>query len=94
MRGRIALAVAAALLAGCSAKLEVAGTAWTRPNTMYQRITLDEIDCIRKARDLPKTTESWVGGAFDVGRLALEDRRLQSSYERCMTELGYTPAER
>jgi len=94
MRGPIALAAAVALLAGCTTKLEVTGSAWTRPNTMYERVTLDEVDCIRKTRDLPKTPESWVGGAADLGRLAFEDRRLRSAYERCMTELGYAPAGR
>ena len=94
MRGPLALAAAVAMLAACTSKLEVAGSAWTRPNTMYQRVTLDEVDCIRKTRELPRPPESWVGGAADLGRLAVEDRRVLSAYERCMTELGYAPAGR
>ena len=39
------------ILTGCSAKYDLAGTAWAKPNTLVQQATLDEIDCAREARE-------------------------------------------
>ena len=33
------------ILTGCSAKYDLAGTAWAKPDTLVQQATLDEIEC-------------------------------------------------
>lgn len=77
------------ILTGCSAKYDLAGTAWAKPNTMVQEVTLDEIDCAREAREAGYTPDLIVGGVVDVGRYFYEERQRFGTYERCMTSRGY-----
>jgi len=88
MRRSIAL-LALLALAGCSAKYDLAGTLWGKPNTMVQQVTLDEIDCAREAREASHTPDLIVGGLVDVGRYFYEERQRFGTYERCMTARGY-----
>jgi hypothetical protein len=76
-------------LAGCSAKYDLAGTSWAKPNTMVQQVTLDEIDCAREAREASHTPDLILGGLIDVGRYFYEERQRFSTYERCMVARGY-----
>lgn len=96
MRGVIGLTAAVALLAGCAVKRDVASTAWTRPNTMYQEITADQIACERRALDQPTSPEYGVmgvgvGGVVDLGRFVVRERRADATFSRCMADLGYAP---
>jgi len=96
MRGVFALAVAIPLLAGCSVKREVDGAGWTRPNTMYRQITLDEITCERRVREQPAGPEYGVlgvgvGGVVDLSRFFVRERREDDAFSRCMADLGYAP---
>ena len=88
MRRSIAL-LGLMALAGCSAKYDLAGTAWTKPATMVQQTTLDEIDCAREAREAGYTPDLLVGGLVDVGRYFYEEHQRFGTYERCMTSRGY-----
>lgn len=76
-------------LAGCSAKYDLAGTSWSKANTMGPQVTLDEIDCAREAREASQTPDLIVGGLADVGREVYEERQRYGTYERCMTSRGY-----
>ena len=77
-------------LAGCSAKYDLAGTSWAKPNTMVQQVTLDEIDCAREAREAGHTPDLLVGGLVDVGRYFYEEHHQRfGTYERCMVARGY-----
>jgi hypothetical protein len=76
-------------LTGCTAKYDLAGTAWTKANTMVQQVTLDEIDCAREAREASQTPDLVIGGLADVGREFYEERTRFGAYERCMTDRGY-----
>jgi hypothetical protein len=88
MRRSIAL-LALMALAGCSAKYDLAGASWAKPNTMVQQVTLDEIDCAREAREAGHTPDLILGGMVDVGRFYYEDRQRYGTYERCMVARGY-----
>jgi hypothetical protein len=76
-------------LTGCTAKYDLAGTAWSKPNTLVQQATLDEIDCAREAREASQTPDLIVGGLLDVGREFYEEHQRYGTYERCMTSRGY-----
>jgi hypothetical protein len=78
------------MLTGCSAKYDLAGTAWAKPNTLVQQVTLDEIDCAREAREASSTPDLIVGGLLDVGRYFYEERQRFGTYERCMITRGYS----
>ena len=88
MRLTIAL-LALVALTGCSAKYDLAGTSWTKANTLVQQVTLDEIDCAREAREASQTPDLIVGGVADVGREFYEERQRYGTYERCMISRGY-----
>ena len=88
---RLAIALLGLLtLAGCTAKYDLAGTAWTKPNTLVQQATLDEIDCAREAREASQTPDLIVGGVVDVGRYFYEERQRFGTYEQCMISRGYS----
>jgi hypothetical protein len=78
------------ILTGCSAKYDLAGTAWAKPNTLVQQVTLDEIDCAREAREASYTPDLIVGGVLDVGRYFYEERQRFGTYESCMAARGYS----
>ena len=78
------------LLTGCSAKYDLAGTAWAKPDTLVQQTTLDEIECAREAREASNTPDLIVGGLVDVGRYFYEEHQRFGTYERCMANRGYS----
>ena len=91
MRPMLALA-AILLLAGCSTKYDLTGAEWTKPGTMIQQTTHDEMDCVRVARVAGWTPDLILGGLVDLGRFAIEEGQRSGSYKRCMTAKGYQPA--
>ena len=93
MRRVIALTAAAAALGGCfSIRVELAGRAWTRPDTTIRRVTLDEMDCARQARETPRAPGSLLGGLADIAPAARDGARITTAFEGCMMALGYAPA--
>lgn len=91
MNRALALALAVPLLlGGCTTRL--AGMEWSKPTATMQQATLDDIRCLRRAADLVRRGETWVGGLADLTALALEQRRRDATYLRCMTARGYQPA--
>jgi hypothetical protein len=91
MRLTIALLVLGTL-AGCSVKYDLTGADWTKPGTMIQDATYDEMECVRGAREAGATPDLIVGGLVDVGRFFVEDRQRSSAYRSCMTAKGYRPS--
>jgi hypothetical protein len=91
MRLTIALLVLGTL-AGCSVKYDLTGADWTKPGTMIQDATYDEMECVRGAREAGATPDLIVGGLVDVGRFFVEDRQRSSAYRSCMTAKGYQPS--
>lgn len=91
MRLALALLVAAGSLAGCTTKYDLSGADWQRPGAMIQVVTLDQMDCVRIAREAGDTPEMWLGGLVDVGRQVVEERRRADAFQGCMRERGYQP---
>ena len=91
MRSATAL-LALALLAGCTTHYDLSGADWTKPGTMVQQVTHDEIECVRAAREAGRTPDLVVGGLVDVARIAIEEGQRRGSYARCMTAKGYQPS--
>ena len=91
MRLTIALLVLGTL-AGCSVKYDLTGADWTKPGTMVQDATYDEMECVRGAREAGATPDLIVGGLVDVGRFFVEDSQRSSAYRRCMAAKGYQPS--
>lgn len=90
---RLALAVLAlGTLVGCSTKYELSGADWSRPGTMVQEATYDEMECVRAARDAGHTPDLIVGGLADVGRYFAEERQRGGVYRSCMQARGYQPS--
>jgi hypothetical protein len=92
MRLPLALLLAATALAGCTTKYDLSGAEWKKPGTLIQTVTLDEMECVRIAREGGQTPELWVGGLVDVGRLLVEERQRAGAYQGCMLTKGYQPA--
>ena len=92
MRLAPALITLAAVLAGCSVHPDVSGTHWVRPDAMLQDVTLDEVDCARRADQAGATSDLFVGGLVDVVRLAIEDGQRRTAFRQCMADRGYQPA--
>jgi hypothetical protein len=92
MRLAPALITLAAVLAGCSVHPDVSGTHWVRPDAMLQDITLDEVDCARRADQAGATPDLVVGGLVDVVRLVNEDGQRRTAFRQCMADRGYQPA--
>jgi hypothetical protein len=92
MRLSLALLLAAAALAGCSTKYDLSGAEWKKPGTLIQTVTLDEMECVRAAREGGYTPELWVGGLVDVARYFIEERQREGAFMSCMLAKGYQPA--
>jgi uncharacterized protein YceK len=93
MRPILALLALAPLLSGCSTKYDLTGADWTKPGTMLTQTTLDEMDCVRAAREAGWTPDLILGGLIDVGRWTVEEKiQRRSAYRRCMTARGYQPS--
>jgi hypothetical protein len=88
----LVLLVALGTLAGCSVKYDLSGADWTKPGANIQTVTLDEMECVRAAREAGQTPELWVGGLVDVGRYVVEERQRAGAYRDCMQTRGYQPA--
>ena len=87
---KLALGLAALVaLAGCAVHPNIDGRDWTRPDTLLQDITLDEVDCARQADAAGDTPDLVLGGLLDVARLAVEDRQRRQAFGRCMADRGY-----
>ena len=91
MRLSLALLLAVTALAGCTTKYDLSGADWKKPGTLIQTITLDEMECVRAAREGGYTPELWVGGLVDVARLLIEERQRGGAYQSCMLAKGYQP---
>ena len=72
MRLPLALLLAATALAGCTTKYDLSGADWKKPGTLIQTVTLDEMECVRVAREARQTPEL-------VGRRARRRRPACSS---------------
>jgi len=79
------------LLGGCYTKYDLVGADWTKPGTLIQQTTLDEIECVRDAREAGWTPDLIVGGVVDVGRMTIEEAQRSSSFKQCMVARGYRP---
>jgi hypothetical protein len=55
-------------------------------------VTLDEMECVRVAREAGSTPELWVGGVADVVRYGIEESQRGGAYRSCMQAKGYQPA--
>jgi hypothetical protein len=87
---RLALALLVlGTLAGCSTKYDLTGADWTKPGTMVQDVTYDEMECVRSAREAGNTPDLIVGGLVDVGRYFVEERQRTGTYHSCMQGKGY-----
>ena len=81
-----------ATLSGCSTKYDLTGADWTKPGTLIQQVTYDEMECVRAAREGGHTPDLFVGGLVDVGRYFVEERQRSGTYHRCMETKGYRPS--
>lgn len=81
--------IALVVLAGCAVHPDIGGTEWTRPGAMLQDVTLDEVDCARRAHDAADTPDLVVGGLVDLVRFAIEDGQRRTDFDRCMVDRGY-----
>ena len=91
MRPAMAL-LALALLGGCTTKYDLTGSDWTKPGTLIQQITQDEMECVRDAREAGWTPDLVLGGLVDVARVFIEETQRSGRYRRCMTAKGYQPS--
>lgn len=92
MRLPLAVLLAATALAGCTTKYDLSGADWSKPGTLIQTVTLDQMECVRVAREAGSTPELWVGGLADVGRQLFEEGQRGGVYQSCMLTKGYQPA--
>jgi hypothetical protein len=83
--------LAAGLLTGCAAKMDVSGREWTRPDTGLSQVTWDEYQCVWEADNFIRTPDLIVGGWADIARYTIEERWRKSGFEECMTSRGYRP---
>lgn len=91
MRG-LALATAAALLAGCAPHFDIGGGEWAKAGTQIQQVTVDEMECARIASRSYWTPETFVGGVADAVRAKVDDAQMTSAFDQCMERKGYQPA--
>ena len=85
--------LALALFGGCTAAFDVAGIEWTRPDTSYSQITLDQTECARAAYEAGATPDLLLGGLLDAARLAVENGAQANSFRDCLTARGYQRVE-
>lgn len=83
--------IAVAVLAGCAVHPDLEGRQWARPGAMLQDVTLDEVDCARRAHEAADTPDLILGGLVDVVRLVIEDGQRRTAFRRCMVDRGYQP---
>jgi hypothetical protein len=89
MRSAMAL-LGILLLSGCATKYDLSGADWTKPGTMFYQTTLDEMECVRGAREAGWTPNLILGGLVDLTRWTIEEQvQRRGSYRRCMTAKGY-----
>ena len=85
---RFTTVIAIALLAtGCTTW--DLGTRWTRPNTMMQQMTYDNVNCARLDEEVKRSPETILGGVLDLGVLTASEIARISRYNECMTSKGY-----
>lgn len=90
---KLALAlIALAGLAGCAVHPDLEGRQWARADALLQDVTLDEVDCARRAHEAADTPDLVLGGLLDVVRLGIEERQRRTAFERCMVDRRYQPA--
>jgi len=77
---RLAVAIAAVLLAACASN---AGPAWERPEGTAQQRDRDEGDCMTRALTLGNTSLPGPGNRAAIDR----------EFERCMQQRGWTRSE-
>jgi hypothetical protein len=87
MRAYIALLAAVLLLTGCA--LDLRGTEWKKPGTMFQDVSLIETECARKAFEIEPGPDLILGGLLNVGRIAVQEWRQANAFSDCMTSAGY-----
>jgi hypothetical protein len=87
MRACVALLAAVLLLTGCT--LDLRGTEWKKPGTMFQEVSLVEVECARKAFEIGPGPDLILGGLLDVGRIAVQESKQANSFSDCMTGAGY-----
>ena len=85
---RLTAVIAVALLAAGCTTWDL-GTRWTRPNTMMQQTTYDNMGCARLDEEVKRTPETILGGVFDLGVLTVTEIIRISRYNDCMTSKGY-----
>jgi len=88
----LALATAAALLAGCAPHFDIGGGEWAKAGTQIQQVTVDEMECARIASRSYWTPETFVGGVADAVRAKVDDAQMTSAFDQCMERKGYQPA--
>jgi hypothetical protein len=89
---RVVVAGLALVLAGCTAGLDVSGTAWSRPDTGGGQVSWDEMECLRAVSEAGRSPESYVGGVADAIRFGLRERVRARTYGACMRAKGYDRA--
>ena len=90
MRPTLAL-LAILLLGGCYTKYDLSGADWSKRETIIQQTTLDEMECVRGAREAGSTVDVEIGGLVDLSRIAIEEGQRNSNYKDCMAARGYQP---
>lgn len=75
-------------LAGCTSRFGVSGTEWAKPGAAFPRVTLDEMDCARRAEAM-NAPDTIIGGLADAASLAIFEARRSAVYRGCMTDKGY-----
>ena len=83
----LALLVVAMLVTGCV--LDLRGTEWKKPGTMFQEVSLVEVECARSAFQIGPGPDLILGGLLDVGRIAVQESRQVNAFSDCMTKAGY-----
>jgi hypothetical protein len=86
----VLVVIVAVVLAGCA--LDLSGTAWKKPDAMFQQVTAVEMECARQTYEIGYGPDPMLGGLLDVLRLALNESRLQVAFASCMSRAGYARA--
>ena len=77
----VLVAMAAVLLAGCA--LDLSGTAWKKPDAMFQHVTAAEMACARQTYEVGYGLDLVFGGLLDLMRLGVNEARLQLAFRGC-----------
>jgi hypothetical protein len=92
VRAALVTLALAALLAACTSRFDIGGAEWAKPGALIKDITLDEMECARKAVDDRPYPETIVGGLADIAAAKYQDIRMSVTFDRCMAGKGYQPA--